>query len=89
METPVFPDSMINRETPEVAMKSELKRVPKMEFSTTPERLLLVAVYPGLYCPRCGSKEIGLKRLAGENAIGGCRDCSADFRLEFPRSIRF
>ncbi len=54
-------------------MKLNLKRAPKMRFNAAPERLLQAAVYPGLYCPRCGSKEIGLKKLVGENAIWGCR----------------
>ena len=70
-------------------MKLKSRRAPKLEFNTSSDRLLLAAVYPGLYCPRCGSKEIGLKKLAGENAIWGCRDCSADFRLEFPKINRF
>ena len=70
-------------------MKLKPKKDPEMKFNAAPERLLLAAVYPGLYCPRCGSKEIGLKRLAAENTIWGCRDCSADFRLEFPTSKRF
>jgi ribosomal protein L37AE/L43A len=70
-------------------MKFKTEKMPKMEFRTGTERLSMAAVYPGLYCPRCGSTEIGLKRLAGENAIWGCRDCSADFRLEFPKNSRF
>lgn len=70
-------------------MKLKSRKEPEMKFNTPPERLLLAAVYPGLYCPRCGSREIGLKRLAGENAIWGCRECMADFRLEFPKSKRF
>lgn len=70
-------------------MKLKPKKEPKMKFNMAPERLLLAAVYPGLYCPRYGSKEIGLRRLAGENAICGCRECMADFRLEFPESKRF
>jgi hypothetical protein len=77
------------KETPEVVMKLKSGEVPRREFDTAPERLLLAAVYPGLYCPRCGSIEIGLKRLAGERAIWGCRDCSVDFRLEFPENDRF
>lgn len=70
-------------------MKLKSKRAPKMRFNAAPERLLPAAVYPGLYCPRCGSNEIGLKKLVGENAIWGCRDCKADFRLEFPKNNRF
>lgn len=70
-------------------MKLNPKRAPGMRFNAAPERLLPVAVYPGLYCPRCGSKEIGLIRLVGESAIWGCRDCKADFRLEFPKNDRF
>lgn len=70
-------------------MRLKLRKEIEMRFNAAPEKLLLAAVYPGLYCPRCGSKEIGLKRLVAENAIWGCRDCMADFRLEFPKSKRF
>ena len=70
-------------------MKLNPKRAPGMRFDAAPERFLPTAVYPGLYCPRCGSMEIGLKKFAGENAIWDCRDCRADFRLEFPKNNRF
>jgi ribosomal protein L37AE/L43A len=46
-------------------------------------------IYPQLYCPKCGSYEIGLRRLEESQAIWGCRDCSSDFTLEFPRQRRF
>jgi ribosomal protein L37AE/L43A len=74
---------------PEVVMRLKPRKEPEMRFNAAAKNPLLAAVYPGLYCPRCGSKEIGLKRLAAENAIWGCRDCMADFRLVFPRNKRF
>ncbi len=70
-------------------MKLKTNKLPELKFNAAPERVLLAAIYPGLYCPRCGSMEIGLKRFEGENAIWGCRDCSADFKLEFPKNDRF
>ncbi|OGC90544.1 MAG: hypothetical protein A2W25_00465 [candidate division Zixibacteria bacterium RBG_16_53_22] len=45
--------------------------------------------YPQLYCPGCGSYEIGLRQFQGTEAIWGCRDCTANFALDFPRRRRF
>ncbi len=49
----------------------------------------LATIYPQLYCPRCGSYEIGLRRFSGDQAIWGCRDCAALFMLNFPDHSRF
>lgn len=71
-------------------MKVDSNRYRRMKFHVDGDRgPLLAAVYPGLYCPRCGSRNIALKMLAGENAIWDCWDCSADFKLEFPKQTRF
>jgi hypothetical protein len=50
---------------------------------------MLETTYPRLYCPRCGSYEIGLRRFDGNQAIWGCRDCAAYFMLGFPGEKRF
>ncbi|HBC47892.1 MAG TPA: hypothetical protein DCZ43_12660 [candidate division Zixibacteria bacterium] len=50
---------------------------------------MLETIYPQLYCPRCGSYEIGLRHFHGEQAVWGCRDCAVLFALEFPRQNRF
>jgi transposase-like protein len=50
---------------------------------------VLETIYPQLYCPRCGSYEIGLRRFQGERAVWGCRDCAVLFTLDFPGKMRF
>jgi transposase-like protein len=57
-------------------------------YSATNDNKLNVA-YPQLYCPRCGSYEIGLRRFVNDQAVWGCRDCAASFTLDFPRQRRF
>jgi hypothetical protein len=73
----------------EVDMSFKLKREPKIRLKYLSNENLLAAVYPGMYCPRCGSTEIGPKRLTKNEVIWECRDCDVDFRLIFPPSSRF
>ncbi len=61
----------------------------KTEPITPAVETRLSTVYPQLYCPRCGSYEIGLRQFEGAEAIWGCRDCAASFTLDFPRQRRF
>ncbi len=70
-------------------MKFKLKREPKIKLNHPSNENLLAAVYPGMYCPRCGSVEIGLKRLTKSDAIWDCRECTVNFRLIFPSYSRF
>jgi transposase-like protein len=73
----------------EVIMRINFKKEPKIKLKYPLQEKLLAAVYPRMYCPRCGSKEIGLKMLTQSEAIWDCRECGADFRLLFPASARF
>jgi hypothetical protein len=50
---------------------------------------VLGTTYPKLYCPRCGSYEIGLRHFNGDRAVWGCRDCAVFFTLDFPADKRF
>jgi len=70
-------------------MSTRLKREPKIKLKYSSNENLLAAVYPRMYCPRCGSMEIGLKRLTKSEAIWECRDCDVNFRLVFPSRSRF
>jgi len=70
-------------------MRFKLKKEPKIKLKYPSNENLLTAKYPRMYCPRCGSVEIGLKRLTKSEAIWDCRDCSVDFRLIFPSRSRF
>jgi transposase-like protein len=49
----------------------------------------LATTYPQLYCPRCGSYEIGLRKLLASEAVWGCKECSSEFILDFPGHRRF
>jgi len=70
-------------------MRFNLKKKPGIRLNHSLHQSMLAAVYPRMYCPRCGSMEIGLKMLAKNEAIWDCRECGADFRLMFPVSSRF
>lgn len=70
-------------------MRFNLRKEPKIKIKLPYKESLLAAVYPRMYCPRCGSMEIGLKMLTKGEAIWDCRECGADFRLIFPTSARF
>lgn len=61
----------------------------RADFYSVPDNNMLNIVYPQLYCPRCGSYEIGLRRFNDNQAIWGCRDCSAQFALDFSGQKRF
>jgi len=69
-------------------MKFKSKR-PVMKFYRKIYAPALAIVYPGLYCPRCGSQEIGVERIIKDDAVWGNKECSANFRLLFPRQGRF
>jgi transposase-like protein len=68
-----------------------MKTILEQEVDIYPETgdRKLATVYPQLYCPRCGSYEIGLRRFQGDEAIWGCRDCAVLFTLNFPDHSRF
>jgi transposase-like protein len=70
-------------------MKAVLNRQNQSEFYPGSNENLLTTTYPQLYCPRCGSYEIGLRKLKGTEAIWGCKDCTAEFTLDFPGHRRF
>ena len=70
-------------------MNTKARRTQAEDTIPPQSGLTLAAVYPGLYCPRCGSDEIGLKLFYHGDAIWGCRDCRADFKLNFPNKTRF
>ena len=71
-------------------MKAVIDRTARKDYyPDAAKNETLVATYPQLYCPRCGSYEIGLRRLIDEQILWGCRDCLADFTLAFPREKRF
>ena len=73
-------------------MRFKLSKAPRIKIKYASKKSIdsmLVMVYPRMYCPRCGSVDIGLERLAGGEAIWECRDCLADFRLVFPARNRF
>jgi transposase-like protein len=70
-------------------MRADVAKSLKTETITSEADTRLSTVYPQLYCPRCGSYEIGLRQFDGAEAIWGCRDCAATYALEFPRRRRF
>ncbi len=70
-------------------MRFKLTREPKIKLKYHPGEQLLAAVYPRMYCPRCGSVDIELRRLTKSGAIWECGDCDANFRLIFPKATRF
>jgi hypothetical protein len=70
-------------------MKTVIDPDLQVGFYPATENNTLTAIYPQLYCPRCGSYEIGLRRLYNNEIIWGCRDCAVLFNLDFPRSKRF
>lgn len=70
-------------------MRIKLRKQPRIKLKYPLKENLPAAVYPRMYCPRCGSMEIGLKMLTKSEAIWDCRECGADFRLLFPSSDRF
>ncbi|UCE67274.1 MAG: hypothetical protein JSU85_04475 [Candidatus Zixiibacteriota bacterium] len=70
-------------------MRFKFKREPKIKLKYKPNENLLAAIYPKMYCPRCGSVEIGLKRLIKSDAVWECRECDVNFRLVFPSNSRF
>jgi ribosomal protein L37AE/L43A len=70
-------------------MRFKLKKDPGIKLRYPFKETMLAAVYPKMYCPRCGSMEIGLKKLTRGEAIWDCRECGADFRLVFPSNDRF
>jgi ribosomal protein L37AE/L43A len=70
-------------------MKTVVDKNIKKEMIEPASEQKLSAVYPQLYCPRCGSYEIGLRQFDGPDAIWGCRDCAAAFALDFPKERRF
>jgi transposase-like protein len=70
-------------------MKTVIDREIRTDIHSAGDDSLLSTSYPSLYCPRCGSYEIGLRRLIGDSAVWGCRDCNAMFTLDFPHEKRF
>jgi len=70
-------------------MKAVLNQQNQRDSYPEGSNSMLATTYPQLYCPRCGSYEIGLRQLLGADAVWGCRDCSAQFTLEFPGGRRF
>jgi len=70
-------------------MKTNLPTAPAVKPEFSLPGVTLAAKYPGMYCPRCNSKEIGLKMFYKGDAIWECRDCRVDFKLIFPNQIRF
>jgi ribosomal protein L37AE/L43A len=66
-------------------LRKDLKKKPRYIAG----KELLAAVYPRIYCPRCGSKDIGLLMFSGNDAIWECRECDVNFRLIFPTQSRF
>jgi hypothetical protein len=70
-------------------MKAVLNReIQRDTFPAENDRILAI-IYPQLYCPRCGSYEIGLRQLVRTSAVWGCKDCAALFTLDFPGRRRF
>jgi transposase-like protein len=70
-------------------MRADVAKSLKKETIIPTGDLKLSTAYPQLYCPRCGSYEIGLRQFDGAEAIWGCLDCAASFALNFPRQRRF
>ena len=70
-------------------MKAVLSQQDQRDRYIAENEGLLATTYPQLYCPRCGSYEIGLRKLLASEAIWGCKDCSAEFILDFPGHRRF
>jgi hypothetical protein len=70
-------------------MKNKLNTASTADPMSRLNGLTLAAVYPGLQCPRCRSREIGLMMFFKGDAIWECRDCKAEFRLLFPSYNRF
>jgi ribosomal protein L37AE/L43A len=69
-------------------MKFKSKR-PVMKFQRKVYQPALALIYPGLYCPRCGSQDIGVEKIITDSAIWNCRECMAEFKLVVPRQGRF
>ena len=70
-------------------MRTTIVPDARVDFDSISDTNVLNIVYPQLYCPRCGSYEIGLRRFNDNQAIWGCRECSVQFTLDFPMQKRF
>jgi len=71
------------------SMKQVIGKALGLEIVPADDNSMLAAIYPQLYCPRCGSYEIGLRKFDDDQAIWGCRECAALFNLDFPGQRRF
>jgi predicted RNA-binding Zn-ribbon protein involved in translation (DUF1610 family) len=70
-------------------MKNVVEQEVRQDRYSDSGQEVLETTYPQLYCPRCGSYEIGLRKFQGDQAVWGCRDCAVLFKLDFPGHNRF
>lgn len=70
-------------------MKVNVENLIHKDTQQDASKPTMAAAYPSLYCPRCGSYEIGLRMFLSNDAIWGCRDYQVLFALEFPSQFRF
>lgn len=73
----------------EDAMRVRFGNEPGNNVNFNIAEYLPAAIYPRMYCPRCGSLNIHLRQLSEGEPIWECWECAVTFRLQFPIGSRF